>query len=242
MYMVYRLNLGNNAVYIGCTNNIRRRKDQHNENARTQKSKLGRYLNKNNILLKESDFEIVFSSETRPPALAKERKLAVSQEKAGHFLLNDNFSIHCTRKGKNLGRSAQEFVVVDFVNHTSEEVFDLRQYCIKNGLDYKLLHRTSKNGHSYNNRYCAFAKADWDALQDKEKYLSGAFLEDVVEVAKQANARRAKTYEVRFPDAHTENVTNLDRFAKEHDLTPGTLHATLIKGRPTKGYQVLRRI
>lgn len=242
MYMVYRLRFGEAGVYIGCTNNIERRKNQHNENARKQKSKLGRFLHNNGIVLSQNDFEIIYKSEDRANALAVEREVAFSQEKDGHILLNDNYSSQCSRKGKNIGHTAQEYVVIDFVSHTEEEVYDLRQYCIKNGIDYRLLHRTTKSGHSCGNRYCAFKKEEWDTLQDKGKYLSGSFLDDVKENVREALVNRAKTYEVSFPDLHVERVTNLDKFAREHNLTPGTFHATLIKGKPTKGYQVLRRI
>lgn len=242
MYKVYKLTFGE-RVYIGCTNNIRRRKDQHNGNARTKRSKLGRFLSDNGIRLDVDDFQILYESEDRSKALAYEKKSAIDAEKHGLLLLNDIYSSDCTRKGKNLGHTAKTFVIVDFIEHTVTTVTDLRQYCFKNGLDYKLLHRTSKSGHEYKNRYCAFVAEVWEKEPDKQKYIDGSFVDEIKEKVNDDKIKRmSKCYEVQFPDGHTEIVCNLCQFAREHNLTDGTLHATYTKRKPTKGYKVIRRI
>lgn len=242
MYQIYKLTFGK-RVYIGCTNNIRRRKNQHNENARNRKSKLGKYLADNGLVLTINDFLIIASEKDRPKAFEIEKAAAVQEEKTGSILLNDNYSMDCTRKGKNIGNTAKNFVVIDFVEHTMTEVTDLRQYCQANGLDYKLLHRTAKSGHEYKNRYCAFSAEEWAKEPNKEKYLDGSFVNEVMAKAREDSKRKmAKWYEVKFPDGHTEVVFNLNHFAAEHNLTAGTLHATLINNKATKGYQVIRRI
>lgn len=242
MYYVYSLLFGRN-VYIGCTNNIRRRKDQHNENARKRKSKLGNFLADNGIVLKRDNFKIVFASESRCEALSKERDITKSFEAAGFSMLNDNYSENCSRKGKNIGNTSKDFVVIDCVNKTVTEVTDLRQYSLSNKINYKLLHATSRHHTLCNGRYCAFHKEDWQMFQDKEFVISGAFFESKKQRGKQEFAKKvSKVYEVMFPDGHSEIVKNLDKFAREHDLTCGTLHATRTNGKSTKGYKVLRRI
>lgn len=242
MFYVYRIAF-QDCQYIGCTNDLRRRKDQHNENTRKRKSKLGVFLNENGIVLQESDLSVIAEFQTRPPALNLERRVTKELDAQGVKLLNDNYTHECTRIGKHLGNTSKEYYVIDFVSHTAVPVKDLRQYCLLNGLAYKGIQRTV-----HGLRYCmsghkAFYKSDWEEEPDKEKFLSGAFLTEA-QIANNEEKRRrySKMYEVQFPDGHCETVTNLDQFAKEHNLTPGTLHGTLLKGKPTKGYQALRRI
>lgn len=242
MYFVYELVVGGRK-YIGCTSDIRRRKDQHNENARKVKSKLGAYLLNNGIQLTTEDFKILFMSESRNEALSEERRIALALSQQGEMLLNDNYSNECTRKGKNIGNTSKTFVVIDCELHTAVKVDDLRQYCLSEGLDYKLLHRTCGSGHIYKNRYCAFRYDDWEKVKDKGKYLDGTFYREAIQKARTIHAEKtSKYYAVKFPDGHIETVKNLDCFARNHGLTSGTLHATFIKNKPTKGYQVIRRI
>lgn len=243
MYHVYKLRFGE-CVYVGCTNNIKRRKDQHNENARKKKGKLGTFLFSNRIILTEGDFQIVFSDPDRAKALDKEKTEAVRAENEGFVLLNDNYSRDCTRKGKNLGNSAKEWVIVDCREHTASSVSDLRQYAISNGMDYKLLQRTG-NGGICGGRYAALRKEDWEKLGEEKRaeYTSGLYIENRGKNAQNARiGKTAKSYMVRFPDGHEEMVRNLDAFARDHSLTSGTLHATYTKKKPTKGYQVIGRI
>lgn len=242
MYFVYRLVLGEHE-YIGCTNNIRRRKDQHNDNAKSGKSKLGAFLKDNGIVLSVNDFNILKVFEERSAALNFERSTAIEAASNGAKLLNDNYSNECTRKGKNIGNTAKTYVVIDYIAHRTIKVTDLRQFCLINGLKYKQVQRTV-NG----NKFCdsgikVFYADEWEAVTDKNFYISGAFVEAIKTNAVEKRVEKTcKMYEVRFPDGHTEEIMNLDRFARQHNLTSGTLHATLINNKPTKGYQVLRRI
>ena len=99
MYFVYRLVFGE-SEYIGCTNSIKRRKDQHNGHGKRGTSKLGAYLKENGIVLKAEDFNIIGAFEERPVALEFERLKAIESACNGVKLLNDNYSNECTRKGK----------------------------------------------------------------------------------------------------------------------------------------------
>lgn len=242
MYYVYRLTFGRD-IYIGCTNNIRRRKDQHNENARKQKSKLGSYLFQNNIILTVDDFEILNAFMDRKEALRCEKKTTMHMEATGFRLLNDNYSRSCSRKGKNIGHTAKEYVVVDFTNHEVKTIRDLRQYALSIGLDYKLMQRTVSGEKICYGRYKVFHLEQWEKIKDKEHFISGNFLKEKEErLALEKVKRSEKQYLVRFPDDHIELITNLDKFARNHGLTSGTLHATYKKEKPTKGYQVIKRM
>ncbi len=242
MYYVYQITFGD-CVYIGCTNNLRRRKDQHNENARKRTSKIGKYLDEKRIVLSEQDLSILCKCDNRAEALKTERETALFLDRSGITLLNDNYSHDCSRKGKNIGKTSKQYYVIDFVNRVVEFVDDLRQYCLKHDLNYKALQRTKSGMRYTSSGHKVFYKDDWDSETDKEKYISGAFVKELKNsIKEQVIRRKAKEYEVMFPDKHIENVKNLDEFARQHDLTSGTLHATLIKHKPTKGYQVLRRI
>lgn len=242
MYYVYKISLLGRA-YIGCTNYLRRRKDQHNGNARTRKSKLGRFLDDNNITLKTSDLKVIGEYENRQEALDAERLLARELASQGEDLLNDNYANDCTRKGTRRNWCSKEYVLVNYINHTATKVSNLRHYCVEKELDYQNIQRTATSGHYTESGYVAFYAEDWEAEQDKELYLSGRIVEQTKQHINDLKVERnAKVYEVRFPDGHTEIVKNLDKFAREHNLTSGTLHGTITKGKPTKGYQVIRRI
>lgn len=242
MYYVYRISL-TGRIYIGCTNYLRRRKDQHNENARKRKSKFGRFLNDNGIILKLKDLEVVAEFENRQEALDTERLLARRLASEGEDLLNDNYAVDCSRKNARRDWCSKEFVLVDYINHNAIRVKNLRHFCIEHGIDYKTIQRTSTHGKYTECGYISFHAEDWDAEPNKELYLSGEIIEQTKKHGTEVRAEKyAKEYEVRFPDGHTEVVKNLDKFAREHNLTSGTLHATITKGRPTKGYQVIRRI
>lgn len=242
MYYVYRLEFGKHE-YIGCTNNIRRRKDQHNGNARKGKSKLGYYLLENGITLTTDDFQILVAFENRADALREERAIVKLSEAKGALMLNDNYSNDCTRRGKNIGNTAKDYVVVDYKSHTVARVNDLRQYCIRNNLKYKQVQRTVKPGRYSEAGIKVFYADEWEDEVDKYKYISGEFISEVKGNAIASKIEKtSKTYEVQFPDGHIETVKNLDRFAMEHGINPGNLHATFMYQRPTKGYQVLRRI
>lgn len=244
MYFVYLLKFSDGSCYVGCTSNISRRCHQHNENARKKKSKLGNYLSSNNIVLSVKDFEIIFSSESRPEALSFERRSAKSFASNDIKLLNDTYSKECTRIGKKNHDSSKEYVVVDMVDHTATLVHGLKPYCENTlGIDYKLIQRTVGGSKVSFGRYKAFFLDQWNAIEDKDFFLSGKILQANTDQWMKRHIKAAsKEYEVKFPDGHTEIVKNLDQFARDHNLTPGTLHGTFKKNKPTKGYQVIRRI
>ena len=115
MYYVYKIELKNGEVYIGCTNNIKRRRNQHNENIRLKKSKLGKYIseNYNNLILQNKDLQIQASFIDRKQALTYEKKLTVSYIGKCKYLLNDNYNIDCSRKGKNIGNTSKNYILID---------------------------------------------------------------------------------------------------------------------------------
>lgn len=243
MYKVYLLSFDDGHEYIGCTNNVRRRRDQHNENARERKSKLGIYLNDNGIVLKENDFTVLNSFEDRSVALKCEREEAIKRNKHKGTLLNDNYTDTCSRKGKNIGNTAKKYIVIDIVNQTSTPIDNLRQYCISEGLNYKSMQDTVNKTHICLNRYKVFYYEKWEQTENKNYYINGDFLKDIYTKNRSNHVSRcSKKYEVQHPDGTLKIVTNLDNFAREHNLTPGTLHSTLSKNKKTKGYKVIRRI
>ena len=243
MYYVYSLRFNTKYLYIGCTNNIRRRKDQHNENSRNRKSKLGRFLDDNGVVLDRDDFLILYASEDRHDALMRERDITKRCESFGYEMLNDNYTEGCSRKGMNIGHTAKEFVVVDVKEGTVTDVTDLRQYAYNNGIDYKSLHSTMRNDALYKKRYFAFGKDEWEECDNKAERISGEYYAEKRRKTWESFAdAHCKTYLVEFPDGHTEVVKNLNKFAREHNLTAGTLHATLSNGKKTKGYKALKRI
>lgn len=242
MYYVYKIKVLDH-VYIGCTSDIVRRKNQHNENARKRKSKFGRFLNDNGIVLTVDNFEILFEFKDRPSALKTERKTTKECEKNGEIVLNELYSKSYSKVGKNLGNTAKEYVVVDYVEHTAERIFDLRQYCAKRGLDHRLLNRTQHGNATAYNKYKVFFPEDWKKIDDKERYLCGRFVKETRDAQGIKIAdRQAKKYEVMFPDGHVETVLNLDKFARDNGINSGNLHASFSNGRKANGYKVIRRI
>lgn len=244
MYYIYIVTLKEKEVYIGCTNNISRRKDQHNENIKKKHGRFATYIADNypNFSLKKEDFKIKAIFESRRDALVYEKKLTKSFIGKAK-VLNDNYNIDCSRKNKNLGNTSKKYVFIDIMEHTSELVVDLRQFCIKKELDYKLIQRTVKGDLLSYKRYKVFYECDWEDLENKEYYLSGDFYEDKKKRKENDLIKRSsKKYIVKTPEGEEIEVLNLDKFAREHNLTSGTLHATYTKNKPTKGYQVIKRI
>lgn len=243
MYYIYELDFEDGSKYIGCTNNITRRRAQHNANSKSRSSRLGVYLNASDITLTDSDFIILESHTDRLIALQREREIAKDYAFHGTLLHNDNYSSNCTRAGVKTHDTSKAYVIIDFAEHTATHVVGLKPYCETMKLDYKLLQRTVKGDRICYNRYKAFFSEDWESVEDKDFYLSGRILQANAEKWMQNHVKAAsKEYEVRFPDGHTEIIKNLDQFARDHNLTSGTLHATFKKNKPTKGFQVVRRI
>ncbi len=242
MYYVYKIELKNGEVYIGCTNNIKRRRNQHNENIRLKKSKLGKYIseNYNNLILQNKDLQIQASFIDRKQALTYEKKLTVSYIGKCKYLLNDNYNIDCSRKGKNIGNTSKNYILIDIQEKKEIKIYDLRQYCINNNLDYKLIQRTVKGNKLSYNRYKVFYEYEWIDIKNKDYYITGEFYKNYLEKLKQN--RKCKKYLVKLPSGEIKEVINLDKFARENNLTSGTLHATYIKKKKTKGYQVIKRM
>lgn len=241
-YYIYKITV-NDKIYIGCTNNLRRRLNQHNSNAKKRNSKLGVYLDDNHIILSSKDMTILHECNDRKIAFRIERRVTKEYEQRGFEILNDNYSVNCTRKGKTIGCSSKEYYLINYLNHTSTYVNNLRQYCISNDLNYKNIQHTIRGNKVCNDGYKVFEKEQWESIGNKDYFLSGEFIQDNQNnTINNLITRCSKQYKVRFPDGHIETIVNLDNFAREHNLTSGTLHATLSKNKPTKGYQVLERL
>lgn len=245
IYFVYEINFNNNEKYVGCTNNLRRRKDQHNENIRKRKGKLGKYLasNYDDIYIDESDLKIIASFSNRKEALIYEKEITAKYDKEKFFLLNDNYTKDCTRKGKNIGNTSKEYCIIDVVNKTYEYINNLRQYSITKGLSYKSLQDTVNKTHIHKNRYKVFLLEDWKEISDKNYFISGKFLEDINSKLKLKQIKRnSKTYKILTPNNEIMIVENLDKFAKDNNINPGNLHASLTTNKKAQGYLVLERI
>lgn len=246
LYNVYVITLENGEKYVGCTNNITRRKTQHNENVRKKKNRFAQYVADKypDKIFVDSDLLVIATFQDRSEALKYERKTAKSYI-GKYVLLNDNYSDSCTRKGKNLGNTSKDYVLVDFVEHTSEFLSCLRGYCKSRGWSASLLNKTIHGNCVSYGRYKLFYSDVWQDMDEekKEYYLSGKFIIEHQENLKKLKQRNySKKYLVKTPSGNIEEVVNLSKYAREHNLTEGTLHATLIKKKPTKGYMVMERI
>ena len=241
MYYVYKISLGT-KTYIGCTNFLRRRKDQHNENARKRKSKLGRFLSDNNIVLKTEDLKVIAEFDSRADALFNERETAINLAKNGVELLNDVYSVECSRKGKNLYHTSKDYTLVYMKEHSFKKIHCLRRFCEENNLDYKLLQRTVKGNHSYMGRYKVFFQEEWESEKDKEFYLSGEMLLDIDKKIADGRIKTSKTYLVLFPDDSIHTITNIDSFARSMNMNAGNLHASMSNNKRPKGYKILKKI
>lgn len=247
MYYVYLLKFSDGKEYVGCTNNINQRRIQHNDKSfRKLNTPLGRYLIENNIYLNNEDFIILNEFVDRNKALRFERNIVIEKDSNGIFMLNDNYTSKCSRKGRNLYKTFKHYVVINIHDRLLEEVKDLRQYCINRGLNYKNIQSTSsRKSHITKEGYKSFHIEKWNALSDDEKeyYLSGSFIKDIeLSNKEKVSKRSSKSYIVRTPTGELENVRNLDKYACEHGLNPGNLHNSYRKQKPTCGYQVIERI
>lgn len=242
MYYVYEITFPKGEKYVGCTNDLKRRKDQHNENARKQKSKLGIYLQDNSIILKEEDLKVIATFINRHDALEYERKTTYGYDKSGYQLLNDNYTKECSRKGKH-STAFMEYYVVDLEKETCTYTNNLKRYATDVlGIEYRDLQRTTKKGYTQE-RYKAYHKDRWLDLENKEYYLSKqSMVDERANIQENSKVRKSKSYLVRLPNGETQIIRNADQFAKDHNLTTGTFHATYIKHKPTKGYEILKRL
>lgn len=247
MYYVYLLEFPDGAQYVGCTNNIKRRKQQHNGKSRKLSSKLGCYLKEKGIILTDDDFKILAKFVDRKDALRTERDIALQKDKCGICLLNDNYTQECSRKGRNIGLTFKEYVVIYYPQGEVVKVADLKQYCEKNGLNYKNVQRTATKRYAGTvNGIKAIRIEEWNSMSEKERnsYKDGSF-ETIRELRKNEGVRQrqSKTYLVLTPWGETVKVTNLDRYAKEQGINAGNLHYTLSNPRrKASGYKVIKRI
>ena len=250
MYYVYKVNIdAHNAVYVGCTNNIRRRKDQHNENARKNKGFFGRFLNSCGIVLSESDFSIVAEFEDRHAALEREKQETVSLIGTGVLILNDIYSDHCSRKGLagEYNPASKTYVVIDTIKHEHEVVDDMHQWCdAHEGVSYKTMIGTAKRKPKmHKGRYIAREISEWDSLSDSERddLVSGKWYADSIDANLRKHVERmSKTYLLTTPNGDKIEVHNLDKFARDNGINCGNLHASLKSGRSASGYRVLERL
>ena len=225
MNYVYKITKNDKIIYIGCTNNLRRRKDQHNDNIRYKKSKLGQ--NWQWEPLNQEDLQVIACFENRKEAMRYERKKTMEIQPE----LNDNYTSECTR---NYRSTFKEYVVIDIKTKTEFVTGDLKTFCKNMNLPYKPMQDTVSKTHLCKERYKVFYKNDWYDVEDKEVYWSKKFIPKV--------KRNGKSYEVLFPDGTINVVSNLDKFAKEHGINAGNLHASYTNNRKAKGYKVIKRI
>jgi len=246
MYKVYLIIFKNKkAVYVGCSNNLTRRIHQHNEHSRKQSSKLGRFLNDNNIKLERVNMVVVREFENRKKALKLEKELTISFDKGHMKVLNDNYTKACSRKGKSNNDKFKKlhWILIDFKKDKATSIESLKAYCKNHKLDYRGIHSTSKTVHSHKNRYKLFKEEDWLNLTQpqKVKFLNGSFLDEIKnDILKKHIKRNAKTYIVRYPNGKKETITNLDKFAREHNINSGNLHASISNGRKANGYKAYK--
>lgn len=249
MYYVYRVAFEKyNAVYIGCTNNVRRRKDQHNENARNGKSFFGRFLNSCGIVLTTDNFEVIAEYEDRPSALKREKNETASLIGTGVLILNDNYSDHCSRKGLR-GKDnpfSKTYIVVDIVEHSIEKVDEMHVWCDAHNVSYKTMIGTAKRKPLvHKGRYIAREISEWLLLDDEEKgnLISGKWYAEHIEANRKNDVeRKSKVYLVQTPNGETITVKNLDKFARDNGINSGNLHASFTTGRSAVGYRVLERL
>lgn len=250
MYYVYKVTFENhNAVYVGCTNNLRRRKDQHNGNARTGKSFFGRFMAGAGITLSLDDMKVIGEFHDRPDALKMERDETLALHGKGLLILNDNYSDHCSRNGMkgSDNPASKRYVLVDIVSHVAEPVDDVHEWCSEHqGVNYKTIIGTSvMKPYLHRNRYLLRHADEWDEMSDKERddLVSGAWYAQLR--ANHEQGRRetiSKRYRVVEPDGTETIVRNLDKYAREHGVNAGNLHASLANGRPAAGYRVIERL
>lgn len=244
MYYIYVIELPNNEKYVGCTSDIKRRTTQHNDNIKNKRNRFSKYINENypDLKLKNTDLKVKASFENRKEAFQYEKKLTKSYI-GKCILLNDNYNIDCSRKGKNLGNTSKSYVLINTESHTETIIYDLRQHCLNNNLDYKLIQRTVNGNKLAYSKYKVFYYSIWEDIQNKDYYLSGQFYIDYLNKIKQERIKKScKQYLVKTPNGEIVKITNLDKFARENNLTSGTLHSTFKKNKPTKGFQVIKRI
>ncbi|MBO7691918.1 MAG: GIY-YIG nuclease family protein [Methanobrevibacter sp.] len=246
MYYVYKIELPFKHVYIGATNNITRRKDQHNENARKEKSYFGRYLKENNIILNQDNFEILYSSEKRKEALKQEEYYIKKYDNDKNYVSLNESKTKREKKKVVINKTCLEYIVIDFVDHNFWYVKDIREYELNNDFCRGCLHRTVRSKFTITkNRYKAFYLNVWNNMtaDEKEYYLSGKFLEDKNKKLKENKQHNyQKRYLVENKSGETFVVTNLNEFARQHGINKGNLHNSFKSHTWCNNYRVKERL
>ena len=246
MYYVYKILLPFNHVYIGTSNNLRRRKDQHNENARKQKSYFGKYLWENNTILSLDNFEIIYSSEDRKLALEKEDYYIRYYDNHNDYISLNESKTKIEKKKNIIHKTSMNFVIVDFINHKFIIVNNLRDYELKNGFSRGSIHRTCMNKYSVTqNKYKAFHLEEWNSMSEelKEFYLSGKFLlEKEQKIRENKIFINQKEYLLESKKGEIIKIKNLDKFAEENGINKGDLHNSYNDKHWCKGYRVIERL
>lgn len=249
MYYVYKISVDESgAVYVGCTNNLRRRKDQHNGNARTGKSYFGRYLASIGKVLSTQDLKVIASFTDRAEALKVERDTVHALVKSDTTVLNDLYSDHCSKtwlSGPD-NPSSKEFVVIDMSEHTAERVRSAGEWCkARPEVSYKTLVGTAnRKPLVHKGRYLMRHAEEWDGLTDSEKndLISGKWYSDTRAASEsRRKSKLSHEYVVETPNG-IEIVKNLDAYARDHGINPGNLHASRTTGKTAAGYKVIKKL
>ena len=246
MYYVYKVKLPFNYVYIGTTNNIRRRKDQHNGNAKTEKSYFGKFLKENNIILKKDDFEILFKSNDRKKALEVEEHYIKLYDDDSNYISLNEAKTKREKKKVIVNKTCLEYVVIDIKEHKWFYVKNMREYELQNGFCIGCLHRTvNKENGITKKRYKAFYLEEWNNLENdkKEYYLSGNFLIDKnKKIIDDLRKRSIKKYLLENKNGEKFIVENLDEFANINNINSGDLHNSYNNKHWCKGFRVIERL
>lgn len=249
MYYVYKIHFKKfNSIYIGCTNNICRRKDQHNCNAKNPKCYFAEFLSRTNITLTKKDFQIIAQYKIRSEALLREKREVESLIGTGIHILNDVYSDHCSLVGLKGEKnpSAKSYVVVDTKTQTYIKVSNMRKYSEEINVSYKSLIGTAHlKTKIASGRYIARITEEWDKLNDEEKteLLNGEwYKKEIAKGKSDSKAKHSKRYKILTPSGETIEVENLDEFARQNGINSGNLHATFSKNKKACGYKVIERL
>lgn len=209
---------------------------------------MGNFLSDNGIILANGDMKVVCSFSDRKQALEKERNLVHHLNNSNITILNNVYSLSCTRVGL-VGRDnpmAKQYMFIDLLEKTATPVYGLKQECSSLGLPYKEIAATVKgNPMSYNNRFLVRYLEDWHKLTSKEKknLIDGTWIIERRLLGKKSKTEKtAKRYSVQTPDGKLIEVINLDKFAEEMGINSGNLHASFSTGRKASGYKVIQRL
>lgn len=192
--------------------------------------------------------KIVYSFSDRKQALEKERELVHQLNDSNTTVLNNVYSLDCTRVGLR-GRDnpmAKQYMFIDLLEKTAIPIYGLKPKCSSLGLPYKEVAATAKgNPMSYNNRFLVRYLEDWNKMTSKEKkkLIDGTWIIERKLLGKESRIEKSsKRYAVQTPDGELLVVKNLDKFAAEMGINSGNLHASFSNGRKASGYKVIQRL